>query len=291
MDDVFELQDRFTESVVAAIEPEVQLAEIERLKHKPTTNLDAYDLMLRAQQLEHECTDESLAEALRNIKQALVIDHSYALAMALAAYCYAERKINGWMRVPQAEERDGLNFAMRAIELGKDDGNVFWMAAYAVFRLAWDAHRARELALRSVQLNPNSANASAELGRIEAFLGNFDEALEWLLRAQRLGPRDPRGWFVKTELAFAYYLAGRYEEAASVAEQVLNQKPRFGMAFRVIGASLVKRGRQREAEEVMRKVLELEPKLTLTNLRSRVMMNDGDWREYSAALRLAGLPE
>src|SRR5262249_34874196 len=63
MSDVFELQDRFTESVVAAIEPNLQLAEIERRKHKPATNLDAYDLLLRAQQLENEFTDESLSAA------------------------------------------------------------------------------------------------------------------------------------------------------------------------------------------------------------------------------------
>ena len=52
MSDVFDLQDRFTESVVAAIEPKLQIAEIERLKQKPAASLDAYDLLLRAQQLE-----------------------------------------------------------------------------------------------------------------------------------------------------------------------------------------------------------------------------------------------
>ena len=64
MSDVFELQDRFTESVVAAIEPKLQIAEIERLRTKPAANLDAYDLLLRAQQLEYEFTEESLAAAL-----------------------------------------------------------------------------------------------------------------------------------------------------------------------------------------------------------------------------------
>ena len=77
MSDVFELQDRITESVVAAIEPKLQLAEIERLKHKPHSNLDAYDLLLRAQQLEYEFTEESLTAALRYLKQALTIDPSY----------------------------------------------------------------------------------------------------------------------------------------------------------------------------------------------------------------------
>jgi TolB-like protein len=65
MSDVFELQDRFTASVVAAIEPVLQLAEIERLKHKPAANLDAYDQLLRAQQRAYDVTEESLPAALR----------------------------------------------------------------------------------------------------------------------------------------------------------------------------------------------------------------------------------
>src|SRR5215813_12119711 len=78
MSDVFDLQDRITESVVAAIEPRLQLAEIERLKRSPAANLDAYDLLLRAQQLEYEFTAESLAAALRYLDQALAIDSAYA---------------------------------------------------------------------------------------------------------------------------------------------------------------------------------------------------------------------
>ena len=78
LSDVFELQDRFTESVVATIEPKIQLAEIERLKHKSAANVDAYDLLLRAQQLEYEFTEESILSALRCAQEALVIDPSYA---------------------------------------------------------------------------------------------------------------------------------------------------------------------------------------------------------------------
>ena len=91
--DVFALQDRFTESIVATIEPKIQLAEIERLKHKPAANLDAYDLVLRAQQFEHEFTAKGLAAAIRCTEEALAIDPNYARAMALAAYCYGERFI------------------------------------------------------------------------------------------------------------------------------------------------------------------------------------------------------
>ena len=86
--DLFDLQDRFTASVVAAIEPNLLLAEFERLKHKPAANLDAYDLLLRAQQLEYALTQQSITAALECLEQALAIDPDYAPAAALAAHCY-----------------------------------------------------------------------------------------------------------------------------------------------------------------------------------------------------------
>jgi TolB-like protein len=71
MSDVFELQDRITESVVAAIEPWLQFAEIERLKHKAPADLAAYDYLLQAQQLEHDFTAASLVVALLCLERAL----------------------------------------------------------------------------------------------------------------------------------------------------------------------------------------------------------------------------
>src|SRR5262249_39788713 len=109
--DVFSLQDRISESAVAAIEPSIRLAEINRMKHKPVQNLDAYDLLLRAQQLEYEFTEASTAEALLCLKDSLSIDSSYAGAMSLAAYCYAERRIQGWMKNPQVEISEGIRLA------------------------------------------------------------------------------------------------------------------------------------------------------------------------------------
>ena len=89
--------------MVAAIEPKLQLAEIERLKRKPATDLDAYDLLLRAQALDTVISPGSLAAALGCLGRAIAIDPSYAPAMALAAYCYAERRQQGWAKDPEAE--------------------------------------------------------------------------------------------------------------------------------------------------------------------------------------------
>jgi TolB-like protein/Flp pilus assembly protein TadD len=290
--DVFDLQDRFTESVVAAIEPTLQLAEIARLKHKPASNLDAYDLLLRAQQCEYEFRQESHAAALRYLQRALAIDPTYAPAMALAALCHAERRDQGWMKDAQVEASEGLSLASRAIELGRDDANIFWMAGYAILRFEMDQARARQLVHHSLELNPNSAVASALAGEIDANLGNTKEALKLLVRAARLSPRDPRGWLITSKMAWAYFVDGQLDEAVSAAKKVLNQNPRSAYALRFLAASLAQQGRLHDAAVAVRGVLNVEPQLTLTKLRARVMfVDEKTWRNYSAALRLAGLPE
>ena len=232
MSDVFELQGRITESVVAVIEPNLQRAEIERLKRKPVSNLDAYDLMLRAQQLEYEFTEQSLAEAIQFVEQALVLDPNYAAAMALGANCYGERAFQGWTRDAGTETSDGLHLAARALEHGHDDSNVLWMVAHATLRLAMDRERAKELAYDSLELNPNSAIAMTIAGLTEAMSGNSSKAIELLRRAQRLSPRDPRGWLTASALSLAYLTDGQFEEAAASAKRAAMHNPRFEPRFR-----------------------------------------------------------
>jgi TolB-like protein/Flp pilus assembly protein TadD len=292
MSDVFELQDRFTESAVAAIEPTLQIAEIDRLKKKPAANLNAYDLLLRAQQLEYECTEESLAAALGCLKEALAIDPSYASAMALTAHCYAGGSIQGWSHDVAMDAGEGLRLASRALELGKDDGNILWMAGYAMRRLAQDVQRARELAYRSLVLNPNSAIAMAVAGWMEAELGNSGKALELLGRAQRLSPRDPRGWFIASGMALAHVVDGHFEDAAACARLAVDQNPRSTIALRFLAGSLARLGHMERAANALQDMLRIEPQLTLAKLRSRLVgIDEGVWSKVADGLRLAGLPD
>ena len=292
MNDVFELQDRVTEQVVAAIEPKLQLAEIARLKRKPAEDFDAYDLLLRAQQLEYEFTAESLAAALRYLKQALAIDPSYAPAMALAAYCHAERKVQGWMHDAAVEKEEGLQLASRAVELGNTDANVLWMCAYAFRQLAMDAKRARDLAYRSLQLNPNSAIAMTIAGWSELALANPVNALELFKKAARLSPRDPRGWFIAAGLGLSHYMLDQFDDAVFWSEKAVIENPRSGVALRILAACLAKAGENEEASAMVRRLLEIDPQLTISKWRLRTMFYERSaYEKIAGGLRLAGLPE
>lgn len=155
-----------------------------------------------------------------------------------------------------------------------------------------DALRARELVRHSLDINPNSAIASVIAGELEANLGNTGKAVELVARAARLSPRDPRGWFIGLKAAWVYFVDGQFDQTISAAKKVLSQNPRSPYALRFLSASLAKQRRLDRAAEVMREVLNVEPQLTLTKLRARLMfMEEEIWHDYAAALRLAGLPE
>jgi TolB-like protein/class 3 adenylate cyclase len=291
-EDIFDLQERITASVVGAIEPNLQLAEIERMKQKPPANFDAYDLLLRAQQLWYEFTEESLAAALLCLKKALIIDPTYAPAMIFTARCFAYRRHQGWAQDVTAEATEGLRWASRAVELSKDDSQILHLAANAVLLLGMNAPRAKELVYRSLFLNPNAAGATMLAGFIETCLANPAKGLELLRRAERLDPRGPVGWILNGNMAFAHFVEGRFDEAASYAQKALAQNPRHTPLLRWLAASLAKLEQRDKAAEAVRELLKLEPQLTISKLRARTMYyEESVWNKYADGLRLAGLPE
>jgi tetratricopeptide (TPR) repeat protein len=263
------------------------------LRHKPAAHLGAYDLLLRAQQLEYEFTPESLAAAIEHASRALAIDSSYAPAMALGAHCYTFRRLQGWAQNITEESTEGARLAVRAVEFGQGDGNVLWMSGHAVWHFAMDAGRAKELVSRSLAVNPNSAMALTVLAWIETCSNaNPTKGLELFRRAERLSPLDPRGWFISAGVAAVHFVQGRLDETISSAQKALFHNPRFAVALRFLAASLARQGRADEATVVVREILKLEPDLTLTKLRARLMfLDDSYWSRYSEGLRGAGVPE
>ena len=291
--DVFELQDRITESVVAAIEPALLLAEIERRRRSRPETVNAYDLLLRAYGLENEFTAESMKAALECLDQALAIDPAYAPAMAAAAYCHAQCHFQGWVPLDEAHRRKGLELAWRAVELAPNDAQVLWMAAFAVWNLAPEISDAsRELFNRSLAINPNSAMALTLGGWIETLRGNLDAGREMIERARRLNPLDPRGWFTSGAMAIAAIVDEDYAGAIAWAETALVQNRRFAVALRVLAVALVKVGEHDRATVVVRELLAIEPELTISRFFGRIPVPlDSMARAYAEALRAAGLPE
>ncbi len=289
--DVLDLQDRITEGVIGAIEPKLQHAEIKRVKATPATSLCACHCVLRAQDLEYEFSEASYTAAIQHLNQALAIDPGHAPAMALKAYCYAERRVQGWAHDSDAEADEGHRLAARCTELAHDDANVLWMAAYAIRVLGRDPLRARELHSMSLQLNPYSAKALTASAWNEALLSGSDAALKMVRRAERISPADPRAWSMTSAGAQAHLQVGEFKEAAALARRALARNPRSTRTLRILAASLAGLGERGRAAEAVHLALAVEPDLTISRLRVRLnYWPERAWSNFADCLHLAGLP-
>ena len=155
LENIFELQDRVTENVVGAIAPQLERAEIERARQKPTDSLDAYDHYLRGMTNLHRGTRELIDEALARFNRALQLDPNFASTHAMAAWCHVWRKVNGWVTDRPREIAEGARLARRAVELGGDDAVALTRGGHAVAHFTGDVDGGIALIDRALVLNQN----------------------------------------------------------------------------------------------------------------------------------------
>jgi adenylate cyclase len=292
LEDIFDLQDQVTASVVGAIAPKLEQAEIERAKHKPTENLDAYDYFLRGMAAFHQWTREGNNEALQHFYRAIELDPKFASAYGMAARCYVQRKAGGWITDRAQEITETARLARRAAELGKDDAVALCTAGDALADVVGDLAAGVALTDRALVLNPNLAWALLFSGWAKIASGDPDAGLERIARALRLSPHDPQIFSMRAATAYAHFFAGRYAEAFSWAEMAVREQPSFLLSTCMAAASGALAGRSEEAEAAMARVRHLDPALCISNLKDffpiRLPTHFATWAD---ALRRAGLPE
>src|SRR3982075_687342 len=191
LDDIFDLQDQVTESVVGAIAPVVEKTEIERARRKPTESLGAHALYLRGSaRLFPFANRQANGEALRLFNSAIELDPDFASAYGRAATCYVYAKASGWISGAANESAAAARLAQRAVELGKDDAiaiaNSGWALAYVVL----DLEAGAALVDRALKLNSNLAEAWHFGGWVKIWLGEPEAAMERFGWGVRLSPLD-----------------------------------------------------------------------------------------------------
>ncbi|TDU32605.1 TolB-like protein [Panacagrimonas perspica] len=292
LDDIFELQDQITSSVVGAIAPEVERAELERARHKPTESLDAYDYYLRGTAKLHQGTRDALEQALPLLHKAIEIDPVFASAYAMAAWCHCWRKINGWMTDRSHEMAEGARLARRAVELDRSDAVALTRSGHALGYLANDIAGGIALIDKALMLNPNLAAAWFLGGFLKIWNGEPEVAIDYFSRAMRLSPVDPEQYRMQAGMAVAHLFLGRLDASSSWAEKAFRELPSFLLAAAILAASHALAGRTTEAQRAMETLRRLDPSLRLSTI--------GEWLPIQLpehlvtildGLRRAGLPE
>jgi adenylate cyclase len=288
LEDVFDLQDQVTSSVVGLIAPKLDQAEIERARQKPTDSLDSYDFFLRGMALVNK---RRFSEARVFFKRAFERDPDYGAAYAMAASTLMfEQAVSG---VPLTGEAlaDAIRLAQLASRTGSDDAFTLARSGHVLAYLGGEYDRGTAMVEHAVALNPNLAIAWYSRGWVTMMCGEAERAIESFDRMIRLSPLDPLRVSAWNGSSFAFFCLGRYEDgcvsAAKSIQVVADAHTLVAYIVNAIGAR-----RSAEAQQAAARLLRSQPDFRAKRAGDAFPTRSLDHRnQIIAALREAGLPE
>jgi adenylate cyclase len=279
---VFELQDKIASSVAGVIEPALQAAETARSAGRPTNDLTAYDLYLRASAMVLSSAKQ-IPEALRLLEQAIDRDPRYGPALAWAAFCCVRLFTDDRSEDRGTDGRKGTDFARRALEVAGDDPGILANAAYALAYFGEDIGAMTALVDRALALNPSFARGWHLRGALMVWAGQPDIAIEHVDAALRLSPRARVGtsFFV---IGAAHFLSRLFDKAVPKLLVAIQEDPSFPLPYRWLAACYANMERLDEAREIVQRRRSITPVV----ITSESYLRKPEHRElFLSGLRLA----
>ncbi len=283
LEDVFELQDKIAVSVAGIIEPALQAAEMRRSAARPTTDLTAYDLYLRALAAFYPITRERIFEALRLLEQAIAIDRHYGPALSWAAICHWRLVESGWAEAPEESRRMGVELARQALQAAQNDPGILANAAIVLARFGEDIGAMIGLVDRALALNPSFAHGWYLSSVLRHWAGQPDLAIEHAETSLRLSPREHIGTPLLV-MGQAHFFKRQFDEAASKLLLSLQDQAGSPVAYRFLAACYAHMGRLDEARATVARLRAITPLVVPSDIPWR---NPEDRELYLSGLRLA----
>ncbi len=290
VDDIFDLQDRITEHVAGALQPSIRQAEIDRARRKRPQDLGAYDYTMRAMRHVWLLEKDEATRGLELLERALKIDPDYPLALALAAWCWAQRSVYNWTSDTAAAKAEALKLADRAASRSADDPLILAVLG-TVHTFARNYGVARVMLERAVVLDPNAAWALSRLGWLDVYADRPDEAKAYFEKALRLSPLDPINFNNYVGLASARQVAGEDGAAADLFIRALQERPNALWIHRNLAPALHAAGRHDEAHASRKALLAAYPDFTIRKFNEAMVFSPRVLERISGQLRALGVPE
>ena len=261
IDDLFDLQDEITQTIVSATAAKIESSELDRLKQTPPANMAAYGFVLQGQRFIFSYTRNGVSQARELYDTALHNDPKYARALAAKSRTLNLDWRYNWAPEPEIAIDNALTLAMDAIELDSLDARGFGELGFAhLYRKEHDA--AINAYERAIKLNPNDADLMSDMADALAHCGRSEEAIEMLEKAMRLNPFYPDQYL--WHLGGAYFNLKQYEKAISTIRTM--QNPTEGR--RLLAASYGLLDMKQEAEQEAAMVLKAHPNFNLDHWAS-----------------------
>ena len=292
LEDVFDLQDQVTTSVVGAVLPTLDLAEIERARRKPVGNLDAYDTFLRGLGKMYEFKPGTWDEAHALFLQAMTQDPSFARPYAYAARCHSVRKTMGRVKDRDAEEVEVRRLAARVAAIGHDDAVAMAWAGHSLMFVCFELDQGGAMVEQATIANPNDAVVWQLKGSVSMYRGEHAQAIAELERALRMSPIGPDAYHIEQTMAAALLFSGRTADCQKWCARILAHIPGATLGLQMSAVAHALEGNAEAARQVMERLLKVRPDMTISNQRDiHPMRRAEDRAHWIDGLRLAGLPE
>ena len=289
LDEIFALQDELAMSVVAAIEPNLRAAKIERVRRKRPENLDAYDLLLRALPLIYPAMPDGAAQGLSLIEEALAKEPDYAQAHAFAAWGHEIIFARGGG--VQEHRLAAIRHAQAALAHGRDDAIALSLGGFVMGVMAHDRVVARQVFDAALELSPSCALAYMLGSVVFALGGEATMAIEWGEEAIRLSPRDPMIYSPLMSITLGHLVRDENEAAFVAAQKTLHANPTWTTSHIMMAATQGRLGHANGAKLSATRVLELQPDFTISGFCNAFGMPQSVATPFGEGLRRAGLDE
>jgi len=285
--DIFAIQDEITMKIVTAMRVKLTSGEQARMWGKGTKNLNAYLKLLEGIEQFNLLNKEANVRAKQLFEEAIALDPEYGQAYDILGGSHLTDVLYGWSKLPPKSFQRAFELSQKALSL--DDSLSYpYVTISRIYLLQKNHEKAISEAQQAVEINPNSAQASFNLGWILRCAGRPEEGIPLLKKAIRLNPVPH---VIQLDvLGRAYFLTGRYEEAVAEYKKVVKIDPDYRDAHVGLASIYAILGRGEEARTEVSEILRIESSFSIKKYEKFMFFQIGLEPEIEG-LRKAGLPE
>jgi len=294
MKDLFALQDEITHKVIIELQVKLTEGEQARVSHKSTSNLEAWSYAVRGLKLFERASKENNAKAMEFFERAVELDPGYVWAWVRLAWTHVMAARAG-SPSPSESIKKVVEISKKVLVLDESDSDV-----HALLGLVYLIQNQYEPAIaegeKSLALGPTNAQAHVLLAVSMNAVGRFDDVIGLVKKAMRLHPYYPA--YYLQWLGGAYRMVGRYEDALTVFNQLLDRsrKGEFPslISHLFLADVYAEFGKEEEARNHAEEVLRISPGFSLQKINKIGTFKYKDPAllvRRRNALRKAGIPE
>jgi len=245
VEDIFDIQIKIAESIAEELKAVISPEEKRLIEKIPTDDIDAYDAFLKGKFATYKLTPEDLDAAIRYFEQAKEKDPVFALPYTGIAMVWLIRQQFGYTTPEEAGPKI-MEAVEKALELDSTLAEVQYMLANMKVYGMWDWEGGESAYKKTIEINPNHAEAHGMYSMLLIILGRPEEGMEHIELALKLDPHNPiiNLWY-SADLLFVH----RYDDCISVGRDLLEKNPTFFGVLDQVKDALYLKGRYEEAFE------------------------------------------